>query len=138
MANTLENIKLTEESISINDKRMDELLLFSTLSTSLFLLIYAYKRVNNTDVDILTIITGSLGGVLLILSVLSIFRVSWQKEISLSEIAYIQDKTAFTGHRSLILRLKNKKMKNLFLEPADIPEMLTQLTQHNIPINTKG
>ncbi len=138
MANTLENIKIKEESISINDKYMDKLLLFSSLSTSLFLLLYAYKSFNNSDVDILTIITGSLGGILLILSVSSIFRNSWQKEIDLSEIDYVQDKTAFTGHRSLILRLKNKKIKNLYLEPADIPEMLTQLTQHNIPINAKG
>ena len=138
MANTLENIKVKEESISINDKHMDKLLLFSSLSTSLFLLIYAYNRFKNTDVDILTIITGSLGGVLLILSVSSIFRISWKKEIILSEIDYVQDKTAFTGHRSLVLRLKNKKIKSLFLEPVDIPEMLTQLTQHNIPINAKG
>ncbi|AWH74680.1 hypothetical protein DCS32_11085 [Dokdonia sp. Dokd-P16] len=138
MANTLENIKLKEESISINDKHMDKLLLFSNLSTSLFLLLYTYKSFNITDVDMLTIITGLLGGLLLVLSLLSIFRNSWQKEIDLSEIDYVQDKTAFTGHRSLILRLKNKKIKNLYLEPADIPEMLRQLTQHNIPINAKG
>ena len=136
MANTLGNIKLNESSISIHDKYMDRLLLFSNMTTAIFLLIYAYKSLN--DVDILAIITGSLGGVLLILSVLSIFRNSWKKEIGLSEIDYVQDKTAFTGHRSLVLRLKNKKIKNLYLESSDIPEMLTQLTQHNIPINAKG
>ena len=136
MANTLENIKLNESSISIHDKYMDRLLLFSNMTTAIFLLIYAYKSLN--DVDILTIITGSLGGVLLILSVLSIFRNSWKKEIGLSEIDYVQDKTAFTGHRSLVLRLKNKKIKNLYLESSDISELLTQLTQHNIPINAKG
>ena len=136
MANTLENIKLNELTISIHDKYMDRLLLFSNMTTAIFLLIYAYKSLN--DVDILTIITGSLGGVLLILSVLSIFRNSWKKEIGLSEIDYVQDKTAFTGHRSLVLRLKNKKIKNLYLESSDISESLTQLTQHNIPINAKG
>lgn len=138
MANTLENIKLKEESISINDKHMDKLLLFSNLSIALFLLIYAYKNFDNTDIDVLTMITGSLGAALLAVGVLSVFRNSWKKEIGLSEIAYVQDKTAFTGHRSLILRLKNNKIKNLYLEPADIPEMLTQFTQHNIPINAKG
>ena len=136
MANTLENIKLNELTISIHDKYMDRLLLFSNMTTAIFLLIYAYKSLN--DVDILAIITGSLGGVLLILSVLSIFRNSWKKEIGLSEIDYVQDKTAFTGHRSLVLRLKNKKIKNLYLESSDISELLTQLTQHNIPINAKG
>lgn len=134
MVNTLENIELTKECISIENNQDGKLILYSNLLTSLFLLIFTYKRLDFTNLDVLTIITGSVAIVLLLLNVISVFRISFQKEIGLSEIAYVKDKTSLTGHRSLILRLKNKKIRNLYLEPSDIPEMLSKLTQHNIPI----
>lgn len=137
MANTIKNIEFQNEHLKVGNK-YDITTYLGLLVPGVYFILLAFLDLYQKSVDMLSVIGGFFGGLLLLLTFRIIFRSSWAKRITISEIKYIQDRTAFTGHRSLTLKLQNSKIKNLYVEPSDIPELLAQFEKHNIEIKTRG
>ena len=123
MASRASDIKIENDKIILADKYSQKSILSFHSLTGSFLLLYGYKSIKEGDVDFLNITALSLGAILLLVSLLSLFTTSFSKSLEISDINYLIDKTAFTGHRSLNLKLSNGKVRQLYLEPEDIPEV---------------
>lgn len=134
MANTIDNITITKDTITIDDTTKGKyMLVINTLAASAIIImgVQSYNRIGLTAVTILLMIIGTFS---LAFSMYMSFKVSFKKSFAISDVIGLKDKTAFTGHRSLRLLLANGRYRNLYLYSEDIPAMIKKMNTFGIKI----
>lgn len=134
MANTIDNITITKETVTIDDKAKGKyMLVINTLAASAIIImgVQSFNRLGLTAITVLLIAIGTFS---LAFSMYMSFKVSFKKSFLTSDVLGLKDKIAFTGHRSLRLLLANGRYRNLYLYSEDIPEVIKKMNKIGIKI----
>ncbi len=134
MANTVENITITKETVTIDDKTTGKYTLIINALAASVLLNMGVQYYNKQGITIAVILLIAIGFFSLAFSIYMSFKVSFKKKNSISDIIGLKDKTAFTGHRSLRLLLSNGRYRNLYLYSEDIPVVIDKMNTFGIKI----
>ena len=134
MANTLENITITKEAVTIDDTAKGKYMLVINALVASAIIIMGVQSFNRIGLTTVTILLIAIGTFSLAFSMYMSFKVSFKKSFSTSDIIGLKDKVAFTGHRSLRLLLANGRYRNLYLYSEDIPEVIKKMNKIGIKI----
>jgi len=134
MANTIDNITITKDTISIEGTTKGKYMLIINTFIASAIIIMGVQSFNKIGLTVVTFLLLAIGTFSLAFSMYMSFKVSFKKSIAMSEVLGLKDKMAFTGHRSLRLLLANGRYRNLYLYSEDIPAVIKKMDTFGIKV----
>ena len=134
MANTIDNITITKDTISIEGTTKGKYMLIINTFIGSAIIIMGVQSFNKIGLTVVTFLLLAIGTFSLAFSMYMSFKVSFKKSIAMSEVLGLKDKMAFTGHRSLRLLLANGRYRNLYLYSEDIPAVIKKMDTFGIKV----
>jgi len=134
MANRLKNFKITEDIIIIDDELGVKISPVLYVIITIFVFITGLKYYSTQGLDIISGFFLVLSFVLLVMLIQKLFKASFKTHFLSNDIIGIREMTAFTGHRSLKLLLKNGRYRDLYLEPSEIPMLIKKMSKYGVEL----